>query len=137
MAEVSVFDEKGDFTSSFKFKIAEYLRAIPLSDEQVEALTRSLTLIVREAVNSDSNRVKQEFSGRMKQVEASVADLKTRVESSNAQTLGMTKTFKLIAGVVGFILTCVLLYSAFKPDPTQSLMIQLLKEVRHANISSP
>jgi len=137
MPELSVFDEKGNFTSSFKFKIAEYLRAIPLSDDQVEALTRSLTIIVREAVNGDSSRIKQDFSSRMKKIETSVADLKTRVESSNDQTLGMTKTFKLIAGVIGFMLTCVLLYSAFKPDPTQSLMLQLLKEVKHANISSP
>lgn len=133
MPELDVFDSLGNFTAAFKFKIAEYLKTIPLSDEQVESITKALTAILREALLLDAEKHQKMVDDAIGPLVFKIQELEKTVESHENQAKGMLRLIKGVIGVVAFIATLVTIYQANRSDPTTELLQQLLKEVKHAN----
>lgn len=133
MPEVDVFDSQGNFTAGFKFKITEYLRTIPLSDEQVESITKALTTILRSAIDTNAQGQQVKFDKVLEPLVEKVKALEGIVEAHENQAKGMLRLIKGVIGVAAFVATLVTIYQANKSDPTTELLQQLLKEVKHAN----
>lgn len=138
MPELDVFDSLGNFTAAFKFKIVEYLKTIPLSDEQVESITKALTAILREALLLDAEKHQKMVDDAIGPLVFKIQELEKTVESHENQAKGMLKLIKGAIALIAFIATLVTIYQANKPDPNTVLFEQVLKEIRHASaIPSP
>jgi hypothetical protein len=140
MAENTVFDAQGNFTAGFKYKISEYLRTIPLSDEQVESITKALAGIIKEALIADAARQKTVIEevlvplrNECMDLRKELENLESQVEAQQNQARGMIKLVKIAVCVLTLVGTLAAVFYQPKPDNTQAELLRtIVKELRES-----
>ena len=142
MPETTVFDDRGEFTAGFKFKIGEYLRSIPLSDKQVESITKALSRIMKESQLVDAERQKKALESILTPLRVECTALRSElthlegvVEAHQNQAEGMVKLVKIISAVL--TIGVALLAIFYEPSPEKEVVKaevikQLVKELKEA-----
>lgn len=139
MPDTGVFGDNGDFTPGFKFKICEYLKTIPLSDGQVDSITKALAGIIKTAQLVDLARQTEAIDAILTPVKDDCVALRKElkllegiVDSHKNQAAGMVKLVKSIAGILTLcgVLLAIFYQPAEKEDPNAKILIELMKELK-------
>jgi len=115
---VDIFDENGNFTRVFELQLKDYMKDVPLSDQQVDRIIEGVHATVKVIVDSEIDPIWK-----------SIRKIKEKVDADVNQELGKEKSDKqlitrisIVCTIIGAIIACAVY---FKPDPNEDRMKKL------------